>query len=66
MEKQLQKSRDLEKELERVNSKVLELNRRFEDANRAYEQEKKVRDRLITLLINALQCKTLAVDTYSY
>lgn len=49
MEKQLQKSRDLERELERVNSKVLELNRRFEDASRAYEQEKKVSDRVITV-----------------
>ena len=42
MEKQLEKTKDTERELEKVKSKILELNRRFEDANRAYEQEKRV------------------------
>lgn len=42
MEKQLSKSKDVEKELEKAKSKVSELNRRFEDATRAYEQEKRV------------------------
>lgn len=42
MEKQLEKTKELEKELEKAKSKISELNRRFEDATRAYEQEKRV------------------------
>ena len=42
MEKQLEKTKELEKELEKTKSKVSELNRRFQDATRAYEQEKRV------------------------
>jgi len=38
------KSRKVEKELEETRGKVQELNRRFEDATRAYEQERRVRD----------------------
>ena len=42
MEKTLEKNKGLEKEMEKLQSKVSELNRRFEDATRAYEQEKRV------------------------
>ena len=36
------KSERVERELEETRGKVLELNRRFEDATRAYEQERRV------------------------
>lgn len=42
LEKQLEKTKDMEKELEKTKGKVSELNRRFQDATRAYEQEKRV------------------------
>ena len=44
MEKQLETKKEVEKELEKTKSKVSELNRRFQDATRAYEQEKRVSD----------------------
>lgn len=47
LEKQLGKTRDLERELEKAKGKVSELNRRFQDATRAYEQEKRVSGRTV-------------------
>ena len=44
LEKQLDKKQEVEKELEKAKGKVSELNRRFQDATRAYEQEKRVSD----------------------
>lgn len=44
LEKQLEKKQEVEKELEKAKGKVSELNRRFQDATRAYEQEKRVSD----------------------
>ena len=44
LEKQLEKKQEVEKELEKTKGKVSELNRRFQDATRAYEQEKRVSD----------------------
>ena len=44
LEKQLETKKEVEKELEKTKSKVSELNRRFQDATRAYEQEKRVGD----------------------
>ena len=64
MEKQLRKSKDLERELEKVNSKVLELNRRFEDANRAYEQEKKVSGQLMDHIQNRFLNNAHSIEMY--
>lgn len=44
LEKQLESKKEVEKELEKTKGKVSELNRRFQDATRAYEQEKRVSD----------------------
>ena len=44
LEEEQVKNKKVEKELEETRGKVQELNRRFEDATRAYEQERRVRD----------------------
>ena len=44
LEDEQTKNRTIEKELAELKEKILELNRRFQDATRAYEQEKKVRE----------------------
>jgi DNA repair exonuclease SbcCD ATPase subunit len=49
LEKQLENKQEVEKELEKTKGKVSELNRRFQDATRAYEQEKRVSNNMHVL-----------------
>ena len=62
MEKQLGKGKELEKELEKTKGKVSELNRRFEDATRAYEQEKRVS----CVLFCFLGSLAISIDIFFY
>ena len=58
LEMELEKMKDLEKELEKTKSKVSDLNRRFQDATRAYEQEKRVSTGFVNVVtVEPLHCQ---------